>query len=330
MACFCCGCWGGAAPDANEVVVYTALDKIYSEPILLEFEKQTGIKVKAVYDVESMKTVGLKNRIIAEQNAPNCDVFWSNEVLTTMQLHQLGLLQPHLSLSASDIPEQYKDPQGFWTGFAARARVIVYNPDLVQENDAPHNLEDFADPKFKGMKLGIAKPIFGTTYTHFCVLYAMWGEERFLAFLDGLKANGVQILDGNAVCMKSVAAGTLAAAFTDSDDANLGKSEGKRLEQIMHDQDRDGAMLIPNSLSMIKGCRNPDAAAKLIDYLLSAEVELTLSKSESAQIPLRSGTDVQPPVIDVGKIKLLKCDFEKAAKSMDHVADLLKERFLKN
>ena len=65
--------------ESKEVVVYTSLDKVFSEPVLEEFEKQTGIKVKAVYDSEATKTTGLVNRLIAEKNAPKADVFWNSE-----------------------------------------------------------------------------------------------------------------------------------------------------------------------------------------------------------------------------------------------------------
>ena len=65
---------------AEQVVVYTSLDQIFSEPVLREFEKETGIKVRAVYDVEATKTTGLVNRLIAEKNNPQADVFWNSEV----------------------------------------------------------------------------------------------------------------------------------------------------------------------------------------------------------------------------------------------------------
>lgn len=63
----------------NEVVIYAAQDQIYAEPILHEFEKETGLKVKAVYDSEAVKTTGLANRLLAERSHPQCDVFWGNE-----------------------------------------------------------------------------------------------------------------------------------------------------------------------------------------------------------------------------------------------------------
>ncbi len=98
-----------AEAKTDTVIVYTALDQIYSEPILRKFETVTGIKVKAVYDVEATKTIGLVNRIIAEKNHPQCDVFWNNEVVNTIRLKNRGLLTPYFSPQAAHFPESLRD-----------------------------------------------------------------------------------------------------------------------------------------------------------------------------------------------------------------------------
>ena len=83
----------------KQVVVYAALDREFSEPILKQFEQQTGIRVLANYDVESTKTVGLTTRLIQEASNPQCDVFWNNEMLHTMRLWQKTTCsRPHVSL----------------------------------------------------------------------------------------------------------------------------------------------------------------------------------------------------------------------------------------
>jgi len=51
---------------AKEVVIYTSLDQTYSQPILQEYEQQTGVKVKGVYDTEATKTTGMANRLIVD------------------------------------------------------------------------------------------------------------------------------------------------------------------------------------------------------------------------------------------------------------------------
>ena len=64
---------------ADEVILYCAQDQNYAEPILQQFEQETGIRVKTVYDSEAVKTVGLANRLLAERDRPQCDIFWGNE-----------------------------------------------------------------------------------------------------------------------------------------------------------------------------------------------------------------------------------------------------------
>ena len=80
----------------NEVVVYTSVDKIFSEPVLLEFEKKTGIKVLIIYDTEETKSTGVVNRLIAEKDNPQADVFWSGDPVRPVLLQIKGLTTPYI------------------------------------------------------------------------------------------------------------------------------------------------------------------------------------------------------------------------------------------
>jgi iron(III) transport system substrate-binding protein len=101
--------FGGCGREStNVVVVYSAHDQIYSEPDFRRCEEKTGIRVKAVYDTESAKTVGLANRLAAESKNPQCDVFWNNEVVRTVMLKRNGVLERYVSESSHDIPAGIK------------------------------------------------------------------------------------------------------------------------------------------------------------------------------------------------------------------------------
>jgi iron(III) transport system substrate-binding protein len=63
--------------SSPEVIIYAAQDQQFAEPILKQFEKQTGIKVRAIYDSEAVKTVALANRLLAEAGHPRCDLWRS-------------------------------------------------------------------------------------------------------------------------------------------------------------------------------------------------------------------------------------------------------------
>src|SRR5215470_18747942 len=114
-----------------EVIVYTSEDQVFSEPVLQAFEKASGIRVRAVYDTEETKSTGVALRIVAERDHPQADVFWANEPLRPVMLQQQQLLDPYRSPNTDEIPARYRNAEGYWTGFAARARVIIYNTNLV-------------------------------------------------------------------------------------------------------------------------------------------------------------------------------------------------------
>src|SRR5436309_14359737 len=79
------GCWSGRS---SEMVVYSALDREFAEPVLNEFTRDSGIRVLAKYADESTKTVGLTNALMQEAGRPRCDVFWNNEIVNTLRLEQ--------------------------------------------------------------------------------------------------------------------------------------------------------------------------------------------------------------------------------------------------
>ena len=314
--------------EQQQVVIYTSLDKVFSEPILKAFERQTGIKVLDVYDSEATKTTGLVNRLIAEKNKPRADVFWNSEIGRTIVLKQKWILASYISPSANDIPSQFKDPNGYWTGFAARCRILIYNTDLLKEGDLPKSIFELTQVGLKD-KVGMAYPLFGTTATHVAALFINLGNEKAKEYFEALKANRVVITDGNASARDRVADGTIPIAFTDTDDALVAIKQGRPVDIIWPDREGIGTLLIPNTVALIKGGPNPEAGKKLIDFLLSPKVEEMLAHCESGQIPLRSSVKRPPHVPTPDKIKVMEVDYEKIANMMELSGRFTQELFVR-
>jgi len=286
------------------VVVYTSVDQVFSEPVFRRFEEATGIKVKAVYDVEAAKTTGLVNRLIAEKARPLCDVWWSGEIAQTILLKEEGVLAPYRSPSAEDIPPQYVDPDWHWVGFGGRARVLLVNTELVDPGDVPDSLFNLASTGVPAEKVGIAYPMFGTAATQAAALYAFLGPEEARALFTDLRDAGVRVVDGNSVVRDLVAGGQLAMGMTDTDDAIGAIERGAPVEMVFLDQGPDdmGTLIIPNTVGMIAGAAHPDEAKVLLDYLLSEEVEAQLVDSGWLQMPLRP-VPVEQPYFDASSVK---------------------------
>src|SRR5690349_7147585 len=108
--CHIVGCHRETSP---EITLYTSVDEPTASPIVREFEKQTGIRVRLVTDTEASKSVGLAERLRAEKDHPQADVWWSNEIFLTINLADQGLLEScdteKTRAADEHVPQQFRD-----------------------------------------------------------------------------------------------------------------------------------------------------------------------------------------------------------------------------
>ncbi len=312
----------GSRSAAREVVVYTSVDQVFSEPIFRQFERESGIAVRAVYDTEETKSTGVVNRLIAEAPRPQADVFWSNDPVRQLVLLRHGLVEPYASPSAAGIPAQYRSADGSFAGFAARARILLVNRKRVSATDLPRSVRDLADPRWKG-QTAIANPLFGTTTMHVAALFSTWGEDKARAFMDSLKANGVRVASSNGEVKRLVASGEAAFGLCDTDDGNEAIKEGALVEVVYPDQDEMGTLVMPTTVVILRGAPHAEAARRLVDYLLTPEVEKAMA--DNAHMPLRPGVPTPPNVRPVGGIRAMKVDYAKVATEMERIQPWLRQ-----
>lgn len=287
----------GVRPRGAPLIVYCSVDEGFARGILDTFSERTGIECSVVFDSEAGKTTGLIQRIIHEAKAgrPRADVLWSSELFNTMRLAQMGLLESYDSPAAADIPSRYRDPKHRWTALAARARVLAFDPARVRKDDAPGRWEQLADPEYAG-RTAIANPVFGTTRGHVAAMFALWGKQRARRFLEGLHAGGAVVTDGNSAAVRAVMSGRADFAATDTDDVWVAQRAGASLDFVYPDMGDGGTLLVPCSVAIIAHpdddgesgpAGNRAYARKLVDFLVSAEVERMLAKSDSRNLPVR-------------------------------------------
>jgi iron(III) transport system substrate-binding protein len=238
----------GCSKQESTVTIYASQDQVYAEPILQKFTKDTGIRVRAVYDSEAVKTVGLVNRLIAEQKNPQCDVFWNNEELRTRQLEARQIVQK-------------------WSAVGFRSRRIVVNTNIVSVG--PKSLLDLTNQFWKG-KVALAYPLFGTTATHFLALRQYWGADSWETWCRALQANKPFLVDGNSAVVHLVGRGEAAIGLTDSDDIAAGQKQGMHIKALPLE---NTSLLIPNTVGIV---RDTQHARRLYEYLNSESVRKAL------------------------------------------------------
>jgi len=307
----------------EELVVYVSEDQVFSEPILKDFEKKTGIHVRALYDTEESKSTGVLNKLIAEKENPQADVYWANEPIRAEFLRQKGILAQYYSKNAENIDATFRDSEGYWCGFSARARVFITQKTL---QNAPLKIEDYLLEKYHG-KTVIANPLFGSTTAQIAALFTLWGEKKTKMFMHGLKKNSVKLATSNGESADFVAEGRYLFALVDSDDA-ISRIRAKKQVKILYPNQAKGdigCFIIPNVVMLIKGSKHPKRAKELIDYLLSPQVEEKLAQADCAQIPLHKGLQLASDVPDIESLHIMQVDYKKVAQKMQEIVPFLKE-----
>ena len=251
------------AKAPGEVIAYCAQDQVYAEPIFKDFEKQTGIRVRAIYDNEAVKTVGLANRLLAERSHPQCDLFWGNEEMRTRQLaaHQV-----------------WRETNG-WAAFGYRSRRLVINTNRLSVAAAPRSLLELTNAAWRG-KVALAYPQFGTTGTHLHALRQAWGEVAWKTWCQALAANRPLLVDGNSMVVKMVAQGEASIGLTDSDDIADGRREGLPVMALPVTPE---TLLIPNTVAITRGAPDPIPAQRLFEYLQRPEVIARLVSAKALE-----------------------------------------------
>lgn len=311
------GC-GGEAPESDaaaprtsdeptrSVVLYTSADDYLADQLVAVFEQRTGIDVLMVGDTEATKTVGLYQRLVSEKDAPRADVWWSGEPFYTVRLAEAGVLAPFTATEAhADFgggwPSSMRAEDGTWYGFALRARVIAY--DTRKMDAPPRTLRDLAEPAWRG-KVGIARPLFGTTVGHVAALVHLWGEGPTRSWLEAMASNDLRLYDSNSAVVRAIADGEIELGLTDTDDVWVGQANGWPVGLVYESNELPagtpllpgevppltgfGPLTIPNTVARVAGGPNAAEAAELIEFLLSAEGERLIMGSDSRNVPLRS------------------------------------------
>ena len=357
-----------SAPPADapgSLIVYCSADSVYFQPVLEAFTRETGIKVRPVFDTEATKTFGLVQRLINEQgDAAIADVFVSSEVLGMIRLSNAGLLEPYISQPAEEAfskrggyPRMMKAHDRTWTGFARRARVLVYNTKFVTKDDAPLRLAQLADPKWKG-RVAMARPQFGTTRSQLAALHMISPSaddptSGFSRWLDGLFANNVRLYDGNSSVVRAVASGEAYVGLTDNDDVHAGWANGwpigmlrisSQIEDITHDRGPshdpnagsllnfpESALQTFHTVGILKSSKRQTQARRFVDFVLSKQADQILSSGDA-----KTYTSYHPMLLDplagldarmkAPDLYFMDIDYEEIARHADAALKMFEER----
>lgn len=319
---------GDAAGDTNgeaeRVVLYSGRDEDLIGPIIERFTEETGIEV----DVRYGNSAEMAAQLLEEGDGTPADVFYSQEVGALGALSRADLLSPLPDEVVERVGERYRPAEGTdWVGVTGRARVIVVNPELV--DDMPTSITELTDEKYRGQ---VAWAPGNASFQSFVTAFRVAeGEEAAGEWLDGMIANDAQTFEKNGEMLEAVENGTIPMALINHYywarlAPEVGGVENLTSELIFPEGDDPGALVNATAVGITtNGADNP-AALALIEFLLSEEgqeyfVEVTW------EYPLVTGIEDPegvPALVDLGGPDIDLSDLD----SLEATQELLTEKGL--
>jgi iron(III) transport system substrate-binding protein len=317
---------GPAVPATARVegalVIYSGRSEPLIQPVIEAFRKshpELEIQLKAGSNSE------LANALIEEAANPVADVFITTELFTAQALAEQGVFQPYRPAEAGQLPAEFSGPGDLWTGLTRRARVILYNRQLVSPEEAPKSLFELSDPKWKG-QVAAAGSTNGSMQAQIAALRAIIGEQATADWLQGLLENEATFFGGHTDVRKAVGAGEFKLGLVNHYYYHLQAAEGSPVGVVYPDQGAGQIGLITNvtAAGVVKGAPNLAAAQALLDFLVSEEGQKLFAEL-NYEYPLRRGVGLRPGVAPLEDFRLAGVDVVRAALDFDLTFDLMEQ-----
>jgi iron(III) transport system substrate-binding protein len=276
----------------ERVTIYSGRTQELIEPLLERFAEQEDISV----DVRWGDSPDLALLIGEEGDKTPADVFLSQSPGAIGYVDSLGLLRKLPQRVLDRVPARFRANDKDWVGTSGRVRVLVYNSDVVDEADLPASVFDVTDARYRG-RVGIAPP--NASFTDFVTaMRELIGDDETLEFLEGLAANDVRTYPNNIAIIDAVNRGEIDYGLVNHYYNEQARAENPSLASrnyVFPDGDI-GALILATTAGVLKHSSNPEAAEKLVEFLLTEESQEYFAE-ETFEYPLAAG--VQPVVEDL-------------------------------
>lgn len=306
----------------GKLILYSGRSEPLIQPVIDAFKAQNP-EVEILLKAGSNSEVA--NALIEEQANPQADLFITTELFTVQSLAQQGIFESYRHAGADQLPAEFIGPDNTWVGLTRRARVIVYNTDLVAEEELPKSIFDLTDPRWKG-KIAAAGSTNGSMQAQIAAMRQLLGEEETEEWLQGLLDNDVTFFGGHTDVRKAVGAGEFALGLVNHYYYHLQLAEGSQVGVIFPDQGEDQIGLITNvtAAAVVKGAPNAAAAHAFIDFLISPEGQ-KLFAEQNYEYPLLPGVALREGVQPLDAFRMVGVNVANAAQETDATFELMEQ-----
>lgn len=313
---FLCVGTGDVRAESNVIKYYTDNDESELDPFAKKIAEGTGLKLEPL----RLSSGEAWARVEAEAPRIGADMHFGWPLSFAIMAKEKGLLMQYKSPAWRAVPDQYKDPDGYWYGWSYWFACIGVNTKLIQEKgyDAPRSWNDLLDPKWEGEIVMPNPGTSGTAYLTVSTIMQLFGEDEGWRYLERLNRNVAQYTKSGSAPGQLVAQGEYMVGITWDQAVEKRKEEGYPIEMIIPEE---GTGYVLDIAVIYKSAKNPEGAKKFIDYIGSMEFqqEVAQYRSKVTYPGVESLVKFEP--------KLIQYDARWAADNRERIMSSWKSRF---
>lgn len=281
----------------GELVIYSGRSEDLIAGVIDIIESEGEIDAQVSYG----STGEMAIKILEEGTNSPASLFIAQDAGALGQLANEGRLAPLPDELLSRVDPRFVSPDGLWVGLSARARVLIYNTDMVAEADLPASLLDLADERWAGQVAWA--PTNASFQSHVTALRQELGEEATREWLLAMIDNGAVAYEGNSQIVTAVSNGEIATGLVNH--YYLWEKiaeEGEQPAANHYFPNGDvGSLVNIAGAAIIAESPNPDQALRALDVLLSDEAQRYFAENTS-EYPLIAGVEPKadlPPLAEI-------------------------------
>lgn len=308
---------------SKSLVVYTAAAQDVIDVCIPEFEAKTGIKVELV----TAGTGELLKRIEAEQANPLGDIEWGGVV--SIVLPKQNLFEPYLSPNESAQIDSCKNTEGMITRNNIIPMCMLVNTKLIGDVKI-EGYEDLLNPKLKG-KIAFTDPAkSATSVFHLVNILNTIGagdQDKGWDFVKGFCKNlDGKLLGSSSAVTKGVTDGEYVVGLTHEELASSAVRQGSPVEIVYM---KEGSLVSPGTVQIIKGAKNMENAKKFVDFMTSKELE-TLTATKLSMRASRNDVPAPVGLKEISELKIVPEDVEDTVANTQAWLDKFKDIYTSN
>lgn len=303
----------GSAAQADEEVTFYAANSEDAIQTVLDVARKLEPELKV--NVVTASTGTLLQRIRAESQAPQADVFWSSGFGTLADYTEL--MQPVQASAELPVPTALNGPDHLWAGSNVHVVVLMTNASQL-DGDAPKGWEDLLSGRYRG-RIAFGDPTASSSaYLQLFGIYKKYGKEGVRKLAENVVVTG-----GSSSVYRGVANAEYPLGITIEYAAYRYVAGGQQDIALIYPQ--EGTFLSPEGLFMVKDAPHPEAAGKLYAVLTSAEFQQAILES-SYRRPVRSDIDLKSvsSLPNLDQIEVFELDQQEAGEQREQLIEMWK------